>query len=170
MNSIFRTALIVSFFFLVATPQVIAQQSTGPSLVAEQYISLMARGYFEQASNLFHYPNSYTTEEKRSEFNSLKTDLQKYAETFGNIIETSNSMPEGNYIGIGVSGAGIDYWADYAGEIKQIMLPSNFQYVGWGVLRIGLISTDSKWEIQQVDYGFIRTDESIKAIRTLSEI
>jgi hypothetical protein len=139
-----------------------------PSFIAQKFITLVSHGFFDQASSLFHYPNSYTIEKRKNEFDSVRNDLQKCAEIFGSIVEISSALPNGSFIGFGISGAETDYWSDFKGETIQVTLPARFKNAGWGILKIGLISHDNRWEIQQVDYSLVKTEGAIKAIRILT--
>ena len=153
----------------ILSPKVYCQQQSDQSALAVEFLTLMQNDSFGVAAELFHYPSNYSIEKKNEEINSVKEDLKKYKDAFGNIIETGNSLPEAHYIGIGVSGAEIDYWTEYPGTITQIVFPANFEKIGWAVVRILLIETSGELEIQQVDYSLVDTNENKELIGKLIE-
>ena len=101
-----------AFFFtfsLAIIPQVYAQPQVDQSYVARELIYLIDENSCEAASELFHYPEFYSSDKKSKEAASISQRLKKYMEAFGSIIETGGPIPEVDYIGDGVSGADVTY-------------------------------------------------------------
>ena len=159
-----------AFFFailLVIVPQVYAQPQVDQSYVARELIFLIDENSYGAASELFHYPESYSSEKKSEEAASISQGLKKYMEAFGSIIETGGPIPEADYIGVGVSGADVTYWEQYNDTISQIVVAANFENVGWGVFSIGFVEGSDMWEIQGVNYSIISTDETRQLMGSL---
>jgi hypothetical protein len=163
-------SIVVCFAVLgLAVQHVYSQPQVDQDYVAREMLFLIQNDSFEMASELFHYPAFYSTDKKNEEVASIRQGLKKYKEAFGGIIETGGSVPEADYIGVGVSGADINYWEQYNDTISQITLPANFENVGWGVLSIGFIENADLWEVQGVSYSIIATDETRQMMGRLVE-
>jgi len=163
------TFAVVIAILSVTVQQVNAQPQVDQNYVARELLFLIQENAYEAASDLFHYPDFYSTEKRTEEVVSVRQGLEKYKGAFGNIVETGGSVPEADYIGVGVSGADITYWEQYEGTVSQIVLPANFENVGWGVLSIGFIENADAWEIQGVNYSIIATDETRQMMGRLVE-
>ena len=163
------TFAVVIAILSVTVQQVNAQPQVDQNYVARELLLLIQENAYEAASDLFHYPDFYSTEKRTEEVVSVRQGLEKYKGAFGNIIETWGSVPEADYIGVGVSGADITYWEQYEGTVSQIVLPANFENVGWGVLSIGFVENADAWEIQGVNYSIIATDETRQMMGRLVE-
>ena len=164
------TFAVVIAVLCVTVQQVNAQPQVDQNYVAGELLLLIQENSYEAASDLFHYPDFYSTEKKKEEVTSVIQGLEKYNDAFGNIIETGGSVPEADYIGVGVSGADITYWEQYEESFSQIVLPANFENVGWGVLSIGFIENAEAWEIQGVNYNIIATDKVRQMMGRLVEL
>jgi hypothetical protein len=169
MRSDFISCAVAIAVLLLAIQQVNAQPRVDQNYVAREFLFLINENSYQAASDLFHYPVFYTTEKEKEEVESVKQGLEKYKEAFGNIVETGDSVPDADYIGVGVSGADIAYWEQYEGTISQIMVAANFENLGWGVLNIGFIENNNAWEIQGVSYSIIATDETRQMMGRLIE-
>ena len=167
MRAKFILFAVVIAVLCVTIQQVNAQPQVDQSYVARELLFLIQENSYEAVSGFFHYPDDYSAEKKNEEVTSVRQGLEKYKEAFGNIIETGGSVPEAEYVGVGVSGADITYWEQYEGEISQIMLPANFENVGWGVLSIAFIENADTWEVQGINYNIIATDETRQVLGSL---
>ena len=67
---------------------------------------------------------------------------------------------DGEFVGIGVSGAEINYWGDKQKLSMQSMFPVEFKHAGWGVVRIVVCNINGSLEIQSVDYGLPASEKS----------
>ncbi len=159
MRSKFISFAVFIAVLCATIQQVNAQPQVDQSYVVRELLFLIHENSYESVSSLFHYPDFYSAEKKDEEVTSVRQGLEKYKEAFGNIIETGGSVPDADYIGVGVSGADITYWEQYEGEISQVMLPANFENVGWGVLSIAFIENSEAWEVQGINFNIIATDE-----------
>ena len=130
--------------------------------LAGEFLKLTQNDQFEQAALLFHYPDTYSKKKRESEFRSVRDGLKKHKDKFGNIIQIVKYIPDADFLGFGVSGAEIDYWKQQVGESPSIILPCKFEKLNFGIIRIIFCKIGDKYEIQSVDYSFIKKSESNK--------
>lgn len=164
-----RTILYVVILSVLIPLSIFAQPLTTHEELTKKYLAYVEQNSFEEAANLFHYPSSYSFAKKQSEFNSVKDALKRYKANLGSILQIIGKMPQGDYIGTGVSGAEIDYWNKIQNQPQQIILPCRFQNLEFCVIRIVFCEIQDKIEIQSVDYSFIRSENSITILKGMSK-
>ena len=137
-------------------------QNVSTQKLAGEFLRLTQNNQFEQAALLFHYPGTYSAEKKESEFRSVRDGLKKHKDKFGNITEIVNNIPDEQFLGSGVSGAEFDYWKQQTGDSPSIMIPCRFEKLNFGIIRLIFCKIRDKYEIQSVDYSFIKNSEPKK--------
>lgn len=142
----------------------------GPQTIAGEFLKQMQANNFDQAAELFHFPGDYPEKKKESEFRSVRDSLKRHKDQLGNITELLKTIPKGDYIGSGVSGAEIDYWSKRTGQSPSIIIPCRFQKIDFGVIRITFCKIAATFEIKSVDYSFIKTEKSINILKELDKI
>jgi len=135
--------------------------------LTKQILNHIRNKNFDKASELFHYPKSFTLRETLKEKVSVKESLRKYNDAFGEIINFRKEDVFHKAIGLGVSGANAEYWANSKMTIINIILSVEFKNEGHGFLKIGFCEKNNKLEIQGIEYALPNTDYSKKR---LSEI
>ena len=165
MKFIYKSLFFI-FIIFVTHAIAIGEQQNQQSL-SQDFLKLMEQDSFDKAASLFHYPKTYTIEKKKEEFKSVKQALKRYKRHLGNIVEQVNHMPNGKFIGIGISGADLHYWKKNQEQSAQTAIPCKFEKVEFGVIRILFCNIDNQIEIQSVDYAFIETDESKRLLKKL---
>lgn len=163
-----KTILTIIFFIIIPAGSISAQTQEVHQEIARKYLSYMSQNSFDKAAKLFHFPASYTQEKNESEFSSVKNSLERFKRTLGDIVQIVNYVPEGEFIGTGVSGAEIDYWSKNQKQSQQILIPCKFQKLEFGVIRILFCNIKNKFEIQSVDYSFIKSNESFEILKGIS--
>ena len=80
-------SLSICLIILFTNPLLSIGQQHDLQLIAKEYLNLMEQNSFEEAALLFHYPEAYTVQKKKSEFNSVKDGLKNFKEYLGSIIQ-----------------------------------------------------------------------------------
>ena len=161
---------LLSLVIVFGTPLHAVGQEQDHESMAREYLSLIEQDRFNDAASLFHYPKSYTDQKKKSEFDSVKKGLRSLKENLGNITQILTYIPDGEYVGYGVSGADINYWHKNQKESPQIIIPCRFKNINWCAIRITFCNIDNQWEIQSIDYSFIKNEKSKKLLKNLEQI
>jgi len=169
MKLVIKSSTISLLLMLLIPLVAIGQDQQGQQKIAKEFLNLIELNSFTEAASLFHYPKSYATEEKESEFTSVKDGLQNFKKQVGSIIEIINYIPDGEFIGSGVSGADIEYWTKKQQQSPQIIIPCKFQNIELGVIRILFCNFEKHLEIRSVDFSFVKTAESEKLVKNLSD-
>lgn len=128
--------------------------------LAVEFLKLTQNNQFKQAALLFHYPDIYSQKKKESQFRSVRDGLKKHKDKFGNIIKIMKKIPDADYLGSGVSGAEFDYWKQQKGDSPSIIFPCKFEKLNFGIIRITFCKIRDKYEIQSVDFSFIKNNGS----------
>jgi hypothetical protein len=121
---------------------------------------------FASASELFHYPYNYSSEELVKEKRDVIGTLRFLKKEFGAVTQFKISNSPSKVVGYGVSGASIEYWQKHPEFIFQIF-KVDFERIGQGYIRISYCKIKNKWEIQGIEYGL---QESEYSKHKLSEI
>ena len=169
MKYIIRQLFVVLIMLFGATIHAFSQDQD-PESMAREYLSLVEQNRFDAAASLFHYPKSYTDQQKKSEFYSVKKGLKGLKDNLGNITQILNYIPDGKYVGYGVSGADINYWHKNQKQSQQIIIPCRFKNIDWCAIRITFCNIENRLEIQSIDYSLIKTEESKKLLKKLEGI
>ena len=155
---LYLSLLIACFMFPLAINA--GDKNVSAQKLAGEFLRLTQNNQFERAALLFHYPDTYSTEKKESEFQSVRDGLKKHKDKFGNIIEILNHIPDEEFLGSGVSGAEFDYWKQQTGDSPSIMVPCRFEKLNFGIIRLIFCKIRDKYEIQSVDYSYIKNSAS----------
>ena len=169
MRFVIKSLTVCISILLICSFHAFGQQEDH-ELISKKFLYLMEQNSFKEAASLFHYPKDYTVEKKESEFKSVVGGLKRIKGWLGNLIQTLNYMPKAEFLGYGVSGADIHYWHKKQKKSPQIMIPCRFEKIDWSLIRITFCNIENRWEIQSVDYSFIKSDESKVLLQKLKNI
>jgi hypothetical protein len=157
---LFRNMSLLIFIIVFPLPLNADDYIIATKKLAGEFLKLTQNNQFEQAAHLFHYPEINSQIKNESELRSVRDGLKKYKDKFGDIIEILNNIPEADYMGFGVSGAELDYWKQHTGGSPSIILPCKFEKVNFGIISITFCKIRDKYEIQSVDFSFIKSSAS----------
>ena len=138
------------------------------NFLSRKFVFYLDSGNFDEAANLFHYPQSYTEKELNREVNSITNSLKLYTTVIGTPRIIDSFKYNGKIVAVGVTGADLDYWQQKTKQSPQFILPVKFGNLGRGFLRIEFCLIKENWEIKSVDFGLpatITNEQSIQRLR-----
>ena len=139
------------------------------NFLSRKFVIFLDFDKFNEAANLFHYPQSYTEKELNREANSIMNSLKLYTTVIGTPKIINSFKYNGKIVAVGVTGAGLDYWQQKTKQSQQIILPVKFSNLGKGFLRIEFCLIKENWEIKSVDFGLPATITNEQSIQRLRE-
>jgi hypothetical protein len=143
-------AMILFFPSFYADAQNIIAQDIDK--ITFDFFKLMKANQFASASELFHYPSDYSSEELLKEKRDVIRTLKFLKKEFGAVTQSKISVSPSKVIGYGISGASIEYWQKHSEFIFQIF-KADFERTGQGYIRISYCKIKNKWEILGIEYG-----------------
>lgn len=149
------TLIIPTFFLLFGyTFNGHAAEQNEISQLASSFFKHMKQDDYLKASQLFHYPPTYTTEERKKDEIAVSKSLGAFKESFGQIIRPQIETENKQIISLQVGGGDIPYWQKHPQYFTQVY-NVNFSKYGDGFITFTICNLTNKFEIREVKYGLL---------------
>ena len=107
---------------------------------------------FNTAVELYHYPPDYSIEERNMNKAAVKSILEYFNQSFGNILSYKVSEKIGLYIALSIDGGNVPYWTKYPKYVRNTY-EVQFSNEGQGYVVIDICKINNYYEIRAVHYG-----------------
>lgn len=149
------TVNILILFVVLFNLPVYAEPSSPKEIISQigdQFFKTEQIKDFDTASELFHYPSTYSPEERAKDKIGVRSVLEYFNQSFGKIL--SYKIPENTelYLALSIGGGDLPYWAKHPTSIR-ITYEVRFSNDGQGYVIIDLCKINDNYEIRSVHYG-----------------
>lgn len=134
----------------------------------ETLLSLLSKGKFAQASELFHYPSDYTDAERAKDQDAVKFSLLVLDRNLGRPLSAESLRGTADFISVSTGGGTLPYWEKHPESIV-VQLRVTYAVAGPGFLVLRFVAADSKLELRSLEYGLPRNDHSVQLLRGVTE-
>ena len=142
---------VLSLYFISSA---IAQEDPSAEInkLADQFFSQMQESKFEEAAKLFHFPPSYSHEERNHDIAAVARMLEFFSAEFGKSNSPHIDHSEALFWNLLAMGGDIPYWQANPTYL-QIRFSVKFSKEGDGYVILQFCRIIDKWEIRAAAYG-----------------
>jgi hypothetical protein len=149
--------LILLAMFLFFSLTITAESDSSQEMIMQmndQFFKVEKVRDFIAASDLFHYPPSYSIEEREIDEKAVISVLDYFSRSFGQI--HSYKIPDNSekylYLSLSIGGGNLPYWSQNPNFIRTVY-QVQFSNDGLGFVIIDTCNISNKCEIRSVHYG-----------------
>jgi hypothetical protein len=127
--------------------------SKAPSMsAARELLSYLEEGAYTEAAERFHYPPSYSVEERARDVALVKASLEVLLRRLGPIHQVEDGSEEPPIAHVGIGGGTGEYWQHCEGSA---LLPFRveFQNLTQGVALVRMCRIGGEWRVQALHLG-----------------
>jgi hypothetical protein len=152
MKRITTVSFVIAYILIVQVVDVDASQENEILNLINKYFYSIEQSDFSGASDLFHYPPSYSQEELIKDKSAVSKFLESLSNSFGQLSNPVTNKAEEKILSLQVGGGNIPYWKKHPKYVSSIYR-ATFSKFGEGFVTFTICNLSNKYEIREVKYG-----------------
>lgn len=133
-----------------------------PIGAADHFVATARAGHATSLAEMFHYPSSYSSDEREEDVEAVAVSLAWLLEEFGSIEEVTRVDSPAVFFGVEVMSADFAYWESVS-PIKgvRVLYSATFANRGFGYIQVNTLLRDGSVapEIRSITFGIPTGDD-----------
>ena len=136
---------------------------------ARSIVRLLSQEDVTNVASQFHYPPSYTHQQKAEDQAHVEMNLRFLLDRFGSVSDVSQLSNPIDFIEVGVSGGILPYWETLSPlQTLDFVYSAVFGHIGAGVIKVSFFQYGAGWELRGIAFGLpMTTPDALSIMETI---